>query len=289
MISMSAWSESIYGNDTAQDLKREYQAVFSRNDVETALQKLDAYVRADFDETDEEEWASYIYSLADFMWKHGILTEQVRDRALGMIDSDFGMEIWAEEGKSVLNRRRKVLSTLREKLLSPQPPKKKVRLDIHSKPIFETGDLVAIRLKTLDKQYLPRCKMGEERFRCCEGKYIVLRKVSDHATPFSAIETELKDYWAYFQIYARVFDACPVSEELVDVEILPIDNGTVFICESSLFHFKKRGYCIVGNDRAGLEAVEACSRTYMVWGMNNEYGSPDLEILEAILTGTMLR
>lgn len=286
---MSAWSESIYGNDTAQDLKQEYQAVFSRNDVETALKKLDAYVRADFDETDEEDWASYIYSLADFMWKHGILTEQVRERAVVMIDSDFGMDIWAEEGKSVLNRRRKVLAALREKLLSPQPPKKKVRLDIHPKPIFGTGDLVAVRLKTLDKQYLPRCRMGEDRFRGCEGKYIVLRKVSDHATSFSSIEPELKDYWAYFQIYAKVFDDCPKAEELVGVGILPIDDGTVFICESSLFHFRKRGYCVIGNDQAGLENVDAQSRTYMVWGMNNEYGSPDLEILEAILTGTKLR
>jgi hypothetical protein len=25
-----------------------------------------------FDETDEEEWCNYYYSLADYMWKHGI-------------------------------------------------------------------------------------------------------------------------------------------------------------------------------------------------------------------------
>ena len=286
---MGAWSESIYGNDTAQDLKQEYQAVFSRNDVETALEKIDAYVRTDFDETDEEEWASYVYSLADFMWKHGILTERVRDRAVEMIDSDFGMDIWAEEGKAVLNRRRKVLTALREKLLSPQPPKKKVRLDIHPKPIFETGDLVAVRLKTLDKQYLPRCQMGEERFRDCEGKFIVLRKVCDHVTHFSSIEPELKDHWAIFQIYARVFDECPKAEKLADAALLPTRSGTTCITQSSLFHFKKRGYRVIGNDRTGLEGVDGECWTYLVWGMNNEYGSPDLDILEAIFTGTSLR
>lgn len=286
---MGAWSESIYGNDTAQDLKQEYQAVFSRNDVETALEKIDAYVRADFDETDEEEWASYIYSLADFMWKHGILTEQVRDRAVEMIDSDFGMDIWAEEGKAVLNRRRKVLAALREKLLSPQPPKKKVRLDIHPKPIFETGDLVAVRLKTLDKQYLPRCKMGEERFRSCEGKYIVLRKVCDQVTSFSVIEPELKDHWAVFQIYARVFDDCPKAEELAQVGLLPTYSGTTCITQSSLFYFRKRDYRVIGNDRTGLENTDGECNTYLVWGMNNSYGSPDLDVLEAIFTGGTLR
>lgn len=287
---MGSWSESIYGNDTAQDLKQEYQAVFSRNDVETALGKLDAYVRTDFDETDEEEWASYCYSMADFMWKHGILTEDVKKRAVEMIDSEFGMDIWAAEGKAVLNRRRKVLSALREKLLSPQPPKKKIRLSIHPKPIFETGDLVVVRLKTLDKQYLPRCKMGEEYFRSCEGKYIVLRKVTDRSIPYSSIECDLKDHWAVFQLYAKVFDRCPKTEELAGAALVPTNGGgTTFTCESSLFHFKKRGYCIIGNDQTGLEDAVDSGMAFVVWGMNNQYGSPELDILESIFTGTVLR
>ena len=66
---MGAWNTSINGNDTAQDLKNEYQAAFFYNDVETALAKIDAYVRSMFDESDEEEWSCYYYSLAEFMWK----------------------------------------------------------------------------------------------------------------------------------------------------------------------------------------------------------------------------
>lgn len=37
---MGTWNASINGNDTAQDLKSEYQAAFFYNDVETALAKL---------------------------------------------------------------------------------------------------------------------------------------------------------------------------------------------------------------------------------------------------------
>ena len=100
---MGAWSVSITGNDTAEDLKSEYQAAFFYYDVETALSKIDEYVRAGgFDESDEEEWCNYYYSLADFMWRKGILTNSVRDTAVQMIDSEFGLALWGESGEKVL-------------------------------------------------------------------------------------------------------------------------------------------------------------------------------------------
>ena len=139
---MGAWSTSITGNDTAQDLKSEYQAAFYYYDVETALQKIDEYVRTEmFSESDEEEWCDYYYSLADFMWRKGILTEKIKNTALEMIDSGFGLEIWAESGKTILNKRKKELEKFREKLLSEQPPRKKIRIDLYMTPIFEKGDI----------------------------------------------------------------------------------------------------------------------------------------------------
>ena len=151
---MSSWNVSINGNDTEQNLKSEYQAAFFYHDVETALAKINAFVRNDFDESDEEEWANYYYSLAEFMWKHGILTDSVRDYTIKMIDSGFGLCVWEAEGKTMLNKRTKVLKEFREKLMSPQPPKKKIRFNLHMKPIFQTGDLIALQLKTMDKHYL---------------------------------------------------------------------------------------------------------------------------------------
>ena len=65
---MGAWNVSITGNDTAQDLLSEYQAAFFYFDVETALSKIDAYARDEgLNESDEEEWCNYYYSLAMFM------------------------------------------------------------------------------------------------------------------------------------------------------------------------------------------------------------------------------
>lgn len=286
---MGTWNASINGNDTAQDLKSEYQAAFFLNDVETALAKIDAYVRNDFDESDEEEWTGYYYSLADFMWKNGILTDEVRNRAVEMIDSGFGLDIWAAEGKVTLNKRKKVLAEFREKMLSPQPPKKKIRINLHMKPIFQTGDLIALQLKTLDKHYPAHSKLGEQVFRDYDGKYIVLRKVGDEVDQFSYIEPELKDYWAKFQLYNKIFDECPTAEQLKNVPFVPTRDNSTFTSESSLFHFKKRNYRVIGNNQDDLpEYYQTHGLSFVFWGINTQWGNPESAILTAILTNSVL-
>ena len=124
---MGTWNTSVTGNDTAKDLYIEYTAAFYKFDVEEALKRIDSYIRTEmFDESDEEEWCNYIYSLADFMWKKGILTDSIRSKAIEMIDSGFGLELWAEAGQKTLDSRKKKLAEFKEKLLSAQPPKKKI-------------------------------------------------------------------------------------------------------------------------------------------------------------------
>ena len=287
---MGAWNASINGNDTAQDLKNEYQAAFFYNDVETALAKIDAYVRSMFDESDEEEWSCYFYSLAEFMWKHGILTEDVRARAIDMIDSGFGLEIWELEGTSTLNKRKKVLAEFRGKLLSPQPPKKKIRFNLHMKPIFQTGDLVALQLKTLDKHYPAHSKLGEDTFKGYDGKYIVLRKVGDEISQYSSIEPQLKDYWAKFQLYNAIFDDCPSAEQLRNVPFVPTRDNSTFTSESSLFHLKKRNCRVIGNNQDDLpEFNKTHGLSFIFWGISTLWGSPELDILTAILNNSVLK
>ena len=287
---MGAWNASINGNDTAQDLKSEYQGAFFYNDIETALAKIDTYVRSMFDESDEEEWSCYFYSLAEFMWKHGILTEDVRARAIDMIDSGFGLEIWELEGASTLNKRKKVLAEFRGKLLSPQPPKKKIRFNLHMKPIFQTGDLVALQLKTLDKHYPAHSKLGEDIFKGYDGKYIVLRKVGDEISQYSSIEPQLKDYWAKFQLYNAIFDDCPSAEQLRNVPFVPTRDNSTFTSESSLFHLKKRNCRVIGNNQDDLpEFNKTHGLSFIFWGISTLWGSPELDILTAILNNSVLK
>ena len=294
---MGAWNANINGNDTAQDLISEYQAAFFYNDVETALAKIDTYVRSMFDESDEEEWSCYYYSLAEFMWKHGILTEDVRTRTIDMIDSGFGLEIWESEGTSTLNKRKKVLAEFREKLLSPQPPVKKFKINRHLNPVFQTGDLVAIQLQTANKYYMKYCCISEDEFRKLNGKYVVIRKVADKVNHISSIYPELKEYWAIFQLYEKIFDTCPNIDAIKDIpwadpakslrrsqwaQALDSEVHGLFLCESSMFHFKKRKYALIGNDTANLP-TNYKRYEYIFLGTNSPHANTDTTLINAIM------
>ena len=182
---MGAWSVSITGNDTAQDLLSEYTAAFYKYEPTEALQRIDNYVRENmFDESDEGEWCDYFYSLADFMWKKGILTDEIKEEAIRMIDSGFGMELWAEAGEKTYKKRQQVLSEFKEKLTSSMPPKKKIKPNVHTERIFKNGDLVAIQLQTAGKPYTENDEkpMSDEEFHTYDKKYILMQLIDCYRT-----------------------------------------------------------------------------------------------------------
>lgn len=281
---MGAWNTSINGNDTAQDLRSEYKAAFFYNDVETALVKIDEYIRLEgFDESDEEEWCNYYYSLADFMWSYGLLTEEIRNKVITMIDSGFGLDIWEESGLKVLEKRKKVLNEFKTKILSQQPVNKKIRLDFHMNPIFENGDIIAIQLKTSDKYYIEKSCFSEDFFRDCDGKYIVLRKVCDDISYVSAVEPRVKDIWVRFQLYNKIFDTCPNLTDLKGVEWAKTENTNgSFITESSMFYFKKRNYKIIGSDKNNLDFDFNNVINVYSFGINKPWFNFESKILKAI-------
>ena len=263
---MGAWDVGITSNDTAQDLKADFQAAFSYYDVETALAKINAYVRAEgFDESDASDWCDYYYSLANFMWKKGILTDEVRDTAVNMIDTGFGLEIWADEGEKTLYKRKKVLAKFREMLLSPQPAKKKIKVDLFLDSVFDIGDYVAFQLQTKDLCYLAaESSFDQDFFRSMDGKYVVIRKVQDDISYQSKIVPEVADHWIVYQLYCEFFDEIPDMSQLKDnhwaykegriaYDDPPDKKSCYFYCESSLFYFKKRRYKVIGNSKKGIE------------------------------------
>lgn len=287
---MGAWGTSITGNDTAQDLRTEYQAAFFYYDVETALEKIYAYVRAEgINEADEEEWCNYYYSLTDFMFKKGILTDCVKEKALQMIDSGFGLEVWEESGVTVLEKRKKVLAEFKDKICSPQPPKKKIRINLFMKPIFNVGDVVAIRLKTADKTYLVKdSRFDEAFFRNCHDKWVALRKLEDIVSYSSAIVPEVKDIWPQFQLYGKIFDECPTLEQLEDVPWAKCFHGAkygIYECEGSMVYFKRRDCQVLGNSVKGVDLAMGNGNLNerFSFGFNTAHYNADTIIINAIV------
>lgn len=244
---MGAWGASITGNDTALDLIYEYKFAFSRYDVETALTKLDTYIRGSmFDESDEDEWANYKYSLADFMWKKGILTDEIRDQVLDMIDSGFGLELWAEAGDKALAERRKVLEAFRAKITSPQCAPKRITTDIYE-DIFNNGDVIAVKVKTIVKNKKVGTKdwILEERFYDYDGKYVVLRKAGTIATLVSGLDPDLYDHAGIYQLFRGVYDS-PEDIDINRLVLADLDRPYLSLY-SKMSAFKKRGCVVIGN------------------------------------------
>lgn len=286
---MGTWNTSVTGNDTAKDLYIEYTAAFYKFDVEEALKRIDSYIRTEmFDESDEEEWCNYIYSLADFMWKKGILTDSIRNKSIEMIDSGFGLELWQEAGQKTFDSRKKKLTEFKEKLLSPQPSKKRIKPNVHTERIFDDGDIIAVQLQTSGKPYTEQetKPISEEDFHAFDGKYVLMQLVDCYASWTSSIVPEVKDYWACFRLFDGIYDTVPKDVDLLSLKDALIHQGkrisSIFTCESNMFYFKRRNYKVICNRKDMLSGLDTNSNNSIFWGINKPWSNPDSQIIAAM-------
>lgn len=257
---MGAWDVGITSNDTARDLINEYTCVFYkyRDDIEGGVKVLEEYFHNSYDDDDEEEVCGFYYSLADLMWKKGILTEDIKQKVLDMLDSGYGLDLWAESGDKVLRDRRKALDKFRVKITSPMGPVKKIRPDYNLTDIFTDGDLIAVQLHTSGKQYARSLykQFSQEEFEACDGKYVLMQKLRCHIGSCSAVVPEIADHYVYFRLFDGVYDTIP---EISDISTLK--NANIYYrfdkpCLTSVFFsldgskmsfYKKHKYQLIGN------------------------------------------
>lgn len=285
---MGVWSVGITANDTARDLYGEYTAAFFHLDVAEAVNRIDTYVRRMmFDETDTDEWCNYMYSLADFMWKKGILTEDVRRKVLQMIDSGFGLESWMEAGIKTLNARKKKLEEFKHQILSAMPEKRRIKPNAHTKRIFEDGDLIAIQLQTKGKDYTGNHikAMSTQDFHSLDGKYILIQMIQCFASWTSAIVPEVKDYWAIFRLFDGVYDQIPDNidiHDLKDASFLPEAMSPLFTCESSMIYFMKRKFKMLGCYKDEIRPYLGKKAGSIHFGIHNIHHNPDSDFLASM-------
>lgn len=279
---MGTWNASINGNDTAQDLLDEYKAAFFYYDVPAALLKIDQYVRTMFDESDEDEWCAYMYSLAEFMWKKGILTDEIRDRAVEMVDSDFGMAEWTASGPSEEKKRRKVLEKFKETITSVQCAPKKIKLDLHMEDIFEDGEYVAFQLQTKGKKYVTSDetskKLTEEEFLSYDDKYVVVQKIRTDISYRSSIVPEVCDKWAVFRIFDGVYGS-PEEIDIHQLKEISFNGYSCFSTASSMFYFKKRNFRIIGKGPVPEDVPERAF-TGLYFGISHATYDPDSNLID---------
>lgn len=150
---MGAWGPAIFPDDTAIDVRDSY-----KEEVANGVDGSEAtrIVLAKFaDCLDDPDDGPVIWlALAATQSKLGRLEDEVKARALQIIDTGEGLALWEESDPKLLDKRKAALQKLRDQLISPQPAPKKIRKPF-CPPIYldlQPGD--AISYQTQSGQYV---------------------------------------------------------------------------------------------------------------------------------------
>lgn len=166
---MSAWGTALFSDDFAKDVRDDYveKIILGKTNEEAT-----EYVKqTSMPKEDDEDYPVFWIALAVTQWKKGRLLDDVRQKALEVLDSGGDLERWLEEGPEKYEKRKKVLADAKELLLSPMPPAKKLSVPAYlaSTP-WKIGDVISYKLAC-----------DEEKYPLYAGKYVLLR-VTDHYT-----------------------------------------------------------------------------------------------------------
>jgi hypothetical protein len=157
---MGAWGSAIFSDDLASDLRDEFKDLIAEglNSEEATEKLIESY---GINKDDLEEYNVFWLSLAATQWKIGRLNEEVKIKAIEIIDNGSDLERWYEEGEpGWAKQREKHLLKLKDQLLSPQPEPKKVKKRYKSQTDLNFGDAISYRLNS--------------------GNYVIFRVIGHH-------------------------------------------------------------------------------------------------------------
>ncbi len=127
---MGTSGTNLFSDDTASDVRRDFLELLRRGaSADDAVEVLKRDWASAIQDTDDGP--VFWLALAATQWSYGCLNEEVKRRAIEVVDSGANLERWT--GKS-LEKRRSVLAALRAELLSPQPKPKRPRKQKHTEP-----------------------------------------------------------------------------------------------------------------------------------------------------------
>lgn len=273
---MGAWGTGLYQDDDTCDIKEEYLNYLRIGKTnEEALQE----VISDNKEMikDDEIGPLFWLALADTQWKYGRLTNDIRDRALEVIDSGKDLERWKED-KKLFQKRKKVLEKLKEKLNTKQPSEKKISKIKFERVNWKVGDIILYQILNED--------FKEHRWY---KKYVLLkvmgtRKINVGSLPRNKYYHENELVSLYNQIGDKEID----ERKIDDLKIIFLQEETVYGPDIRLvgkYHLTKRELkklnCkVIKNDMNNLytEELEKKYPRYYWYNIKNF----DWEVIDAL-------
>lgn len=120
---MGTTGATLFSDDVASDVKRDFLDLLRRGLQPEAA--ADVLMRDWADAiADTDDGPTFWLALAATQWAYGCLNEEVKRKAIEVIDAGNDLARWSG---AALERRRKVLAALRAELLSPQPKPRRPR------------------------------------------------------------------------------------------------------------------------------------------------------------------
>lgn len=240
---MGTWGTALYSSDVASDVRDICKEVFAFYDVE----KGNDIIFAEFNDIVEQdyidnEYASFWYALADWQWKHGMLNDAVKYKALQLLERYAGTEEWIEDGDlKGAEKRKNILNSLKNQLISPQPQYKKPKASI-ARPKHKPGDIIIFRpsMESSEDGYPSVWEINDlnwpiyfespalvntpfENIPCCDarGKYLAILCVGSVKEPHSQYVDNVFDERSLYVWYDYLSEAKPTLRTLKSCGFLP--------------------------------------------------------------------
>lgn len=154
---MGAWGVAVFSDDLAADVRGDFRELIGNG--LTSTEAVDQLIR-EYAESleDGDERAVFWIALAATQWKLGRLEDRTKREALHVIESGADLVRWDQLRERT--KRAAVLEKLREELLSPPPPEKRVAKTHKAANAWHVGEIIG--------------------FRLLSGKWILLRVLGYH-------------------------------------------------------------------------------------------------------------
>ena len=204
---MGFWSTSLYGNDLTLDVRDKLDDLLksgvSSQDVYQEMLKCFEEVLS----TDEE--SLFWFALADRMWDYGILTDEIKEKALTYM-TNIAEHEYLDELETARERRswQNTLNKLKTKIENVNQGNKKIKVEpVFKRNIWNVGDYYAYEFHKKNSQELG-----------IQSKYIVIKKIKDN------YYGDTMFYYNIVYIYNKIFDEIPTLKDLENVNYLPLSG-----------------------------------------------------------------
>lgn len=164
---MGTWGPKLYQDDFAEDIRDYYIDQLRRGKIGINITQ-ELLVKHMIQISDPEEASIFWFALADTQWNLGRLEDKVKEKALEHILMGDNLERWKTENPKMAKAREQILKDLRQKLLSPQPPEKKMSQYKIYRCEWKYGDVYAYKLES---------DLAQEKG--LYGRYLLIQKVDE--------------------------------------------------------------------------------------------------------------